>query len=128
VPDEAKPCVCTPHSTLIFACSGAADVGEISDRAARKLSGDRRGKMFCLAGLGGNVEPIIAATKAAEKIVAIDGCALDCVKCCLQRASLDNFVHFRVTDLGMKKGDSPPTEQRINQVAQKAGELAAGER
>ncbi|MBT4482837.1 MAG: zinc-binding protein, partial [Candidatus Latescibacteria bacterium] len=38
--------------TLIFPCSGAADVGEISDQIARKLTRDGIGKMFCLAGVG----------------------------------------------------------------------------
>ena len=30
-----KPGACTGGPKLIFACSGAADVGEIADRAAR---------------------------------------------------------------------------------------------
>ena len=33
---EEKSSVCSGGTTLIFACSGAADVGEVSDRAARK--------------------------------------------------------------------------------------------
>ena len=47
---------CTPASKLIFACSGAADVGKIADLSARKLTEDGVGKMFCLAGVGGRVK------------------------------------------------------------------------
>lgn len=33
---DKKSCECSAAPTLIFSCSGAADVGELSDRAARK--------------------------------------------------------------------------------------------
>ena len=42
---------------MIFACSGAADVGAVADQAARKMTRDGTGKMFCLAGIGGRVKP-----------------------------------------------------------------------
>ena len=118
-----KSNVCSGGQTLIFACSGAADVGEISDRAARKLSKEGAGAMFCLAGLGGQVEPIMKKTASASKILAIDGCNLDCVKLCLEKAGFNNFVHMRVTDLGMEKGKSPVNEDNINKVTCKAKEL-----
>ena len=43
-------CACDVTTKLIFACSGAADVGQISDLAARKLTVEGAGKMFCLGG------------------------------------------------------------------------------
>ena len=72
--------VCCAAPTLIFACSGAADVGAIADRAARKLTANGAGKMYCLAGIGGRVAGILKTTEEAEKILAIDGCPLDCTK------------------------------------------------
>jgi uncharacterized metal-binding protein len=75
-----KNCACSSSPTLIFACSGAADVGEISDRSARQLMKQGAGKMFCLAGIGGQVSGILKSTQAAEKILAIDGCPLACAK------------------------------------------------
>jgi len=72
--DEKKDCACSAAPKLIFACSGAVDVGAIADAAARKLAAEGKAKMFCTAGLGGRVAPIIKTTKAAEKIIAIDGC------------------------------------------------------
>ena len=108
---------------MIFACSGAADVGEISDRAARKLTRDSLGKMFCLAGVGGQVEGIVQKSKAASRILAIDGCSLDCTKKTLEEAGFARFEHVRVTDLGMEKGQSPATEGNIEIVAEAAGAL-----
>ena len=115
--------ICSGGPKLIFACSGAADVGEISDKAARKLSKEGAGAMFCLAGLGGKVEPIMKKTASASKILAIDGCNLDCVKLCLQEAGFNEFEHLRVTDLGMEKGKSPATEENIEKVNTKAREM-----
>ncbi|MEJ2647405.1 MAG: putative zinc-binding protein [Sedimentisphaerales bacterium] len=115
--------VCSGGPKLIFACSGAADVGEIADKAARKLNKEDAGAMFCLAGLGGKVEPIIKKTASASKILAIDGCNLDCVKFCLQQNGFNDFTHLRVTDLGMEKGKSPSTEENISKVTSRAIQL-----
>jgi uncharacterized metal-binding protein len=111
-----KSNVCSGGPKLIFACSGAADVGEISDRAARKMSEDGIGAMFCMAGIGGQVEPIMQKTKSAAKILAIDGCGLDCVKKSLELNGFNEFEHLRVTDLGMEKGSSPATDDNIVKV------------
>ena len=114
---------CNAGTRLIFACSGAADVGEIADRAARKMSREGEAKMFCTAGLGGRVSAIIETTQAAEKILALDGCPLDCVKNSLEQVGFQEFNHLRVTDLGMEKGKSPPTDECADAVAQKGAEL-----
>ena len=112
--------VCQGGATLIFACSGAADVGAIADQAARKLTQAGAGAMFCLAGVGGRVDPIMAKTRAASQVLAIDGCGLDCVKKTLELAEISNVRHLRVTDLGLEKGKSPATDQNVDQVVQAA--------
>ena len=60
-------------------------------RAARKLSAEGAGKMFCLAGVGGRVSGIVASTEAAAAILAIDGCPLDCTRKTLEEAGFTNF-------------------------------------
>lgn len=110
--------LCTGASTLIFACSGAADVGALSDRAARQLTEEGMGKMFCMAGIGGHVPGILKTTQDAENILAIDGCPLDCVKLSLEQAGFTEFEHMRVTDMGLEKGKSPVNEENIATVVQ----------
>lgn len=105
--------VCKGGSTLIFACSGAADVGAVADQAARKMSRDGAGAMFCMAGIGGRIEPIMKKTQSAENILAIDGCPLNCVKASLEQAGIDSFRHLQLGDLGMEKGKTPPSEESI---------------
>jgi uncharacterized metal-binding protein len=114
---------CANGPKLIFACSGAADVGAISDRAARNMSKDGAGKMFCLAGIGGRVEGIMKMTSTASKILAIDGCELDCVKICLQKAGFDHYEHFRVTDLGLEKGNAAINDENIAKVVTKGKDV-----
>jgi len=120
-----KSNVCCGGPKLIFACSGAADVGEIADRAARELTKNGLGKMFCLAGVGGRVGGIMKKTSEASDILAIDGCELDCTKNCLEQAGFTRFKHLRVTNLGMEKGQTPATEENIVKVVAKGKEAVA---
>jgi len=122
--NEKSGC-CTGGPTLIFACSGAADVGTIADQAARELSKEGVGKMFCLAGIGGRVPGIVKTTESASKILAIDGCPLDCVKNTLEQAGFKNYEHVQVADLGMEKGKTPSTPENVAKVAAKAKEVLA---
>lgn len=119
-------CECATAPKLIFACSGAADVGEIADQTARKLAREGVGKMFCLAGVGGRVSGIMASTEAAGQILAIDGCPLDCAKNCLKEAGFTTFAHVRLADLGMERGKTPPTDERIQKAAERGRGLLAG--
>ncbi len=115
--------VCEGGPKLVFACSGAADLGHISDLAARKMTANGSGQMFCLVGVGGGVEPIVEKTKAASKIVAIDGCNLDCAKKLLEKAGFVRFEHLRVSDLGMEKGKTVVDDMNVEIVAKTAAAL-----
>ncbi len=114
---EKSACACGTAPKLIFACSGAADVGAIADQAARKLTRDGAGRMFCLAGIGGRVAGIMATTKSASRVLAIDGCPLNCVKSSLEQAGFASYEHLQLADLGMEKGKTPPTPEAIAKAA-----------
>ncbi|MCK5241293.1 putative zinc-binding protein [bacterium] len=122
----SQGCDCKSEEKLIFACSGAADVGELSDRAARVLTKEGSGKMFCMAGIGGRVSGIIKTTEAAAKILAVDGCPLDCVKNSLEQAGFNKYKHLRVTDLGMEKGKSEINQENIEKIAVSSREKLSG--
>jgi len=114
---EQNETVCCGGPKLIFACSGAADVGAVADQAARKLTRDGVGSMFCMAGLGGQVKPIMEKTRSASKILAIDGCPLNCVKSGLNAAGFTTFEHLQLAELGMAKGATAPTPENVDKVA-----------
>ena len=108
---------------LIFACSGGADVGHLSDAAARKMMKDGNGKMFCLAGLGGKVEGILKTTRDSDRILVIDGCPVDCAKKTFDQAGITSFTQFQVTALGFEKGKTTINEAAIRTVADHGKEL-----
>lgn len=114
---------CNSDEKLIFACSGAADVGAIADRAARRLSKEAEGKMFCLVGIGGRVPPIMERTAEASDILAIDGCAAACARNCLEQAGFKKFKHLLVELEGFRKGHSPASDEAIGKIAAKGRAL-----
>ena len=103
-------------SDLLFCCSGAADTAEIADRAVRSLHKSQVARMYCLAGIAGEVETIVENSRGAVRLLVVDGCDSDCAKKTMERGGFGDFVHFRVTDLGMEKGKTPVSEERIEQV------------
>lgn len=111
--------MCASPPKLIFSCSGAADVGAIADQAARKLTREVKGKMFCTVGIGGKVSGILETNKSASKILAIDGCSLNCTKIALSKPDL-RISH---ADIGIAKGKTLPSKENINNVAEKCTEL-----
>jgi len=117
-------CSCQAAPKLIFPCSGASDVGGLTDRAARKMTLDLVGKMYCLAGIGGRVEGIMADTKAAAKVLVIDGCKEECARKTMELAGFTGFAHLQLErDLGFEKGAARVTAARIRQVADRGAEL-----
>ncbi|HNX05397.1 MAG TPA: putative zinc-binding protein [Opitutales bacterium] len=117
-------CGASPAPTgIIYSCSGAADVGEIADRAARKISRETNVKMSCLAGIGGRVSGLLANASAAPVLVAIDGCPLDCAKKTLELAGFTNVKHVRVTDHDFRKGASPASDGAVDKIAAVAASL-----
>lgn len=116
-------CSCNATPTIIFPCSGAADVGELADRTARQLTKDGVGKIYCLAGIGGGVSGIIESTRSASKILVIDGCPLDCAKKTMEKAGLQTFKHIHITDMGFKKGSTEVNEHSLKSSVEKCKSL-----
>lgn len=118
-------CCCGDGAIFIFPCSGGSNTGELSDRIARELDRTTDGKMYCLAGIGGNVSGIVESTKSADKIVVIDGCPVDCAKKTLEQKGFISFVHARVTDLGVEKYKTTVTPELVRSLTDRVRSLAA---
>lgn len=111
-------CMCQEAGVLIFPCSGGSDVGELSDRVARKMAKCAQAKMFCLAGIGAHVPGMIESARAADKLIAIDGCQVLCSKKILEHAGF-NPVSFNLKDFGFEKGKTDITDENIEKAASK---------
>jgi uncharacterized metal-binding protein len=111
--DNSTATVPTKPTTVVYACSGCSDAGEIADRVARQLTREGAAKMSCLAGIGGRVKSLVATAERAERILVVDGCPLNCAAHTLKLAGLQKFDHLELHKIGVRKGSTPVTDERI---------------
>jgi len=102
-----------PTTTMVYACSGCSDAGELADRVARQLTREGVAQMSCLAGIGGGVKNLVAKARSAERILVIDGCPLSCARHTFQRAGFTEFEHLGLQTLGLRKGACEVTDTNI---------------
>lgn len=59
---------------------------------------------MCLAGLPANVKPVYGKTKAAKKIITMDGCPFECSRKSVEQAGFKPTKSIVLTrDIAMKK-------------------------
>ena len=90
-------------------------MGELTDRVARRMTGNGKGKMYCLAGIGAHLPGFIEITKSADGIIAIDGCPSACASKALAHAGFEPKV-VNLKELGLLKGNSPVDEKNVEMV------------
>jgi len=102
---------------MILACSGASNVGQLSNQAAVELAREGFGKMFCLAGIGAHLSGFVQSAKDVPAMVAIDGCPVACAKKILEHAEIPLRAYVAVTDLGIEKNkDTDLTREQVEKV------------
>jgi uncharacterized metal-binding protein len=109
---------CSGGTKLIYACSGAADVGEIADRVTRRLRDLGYARMTCLAGIGAGLSGYVQSAKGADMNITIDGCKTACAKKTLDKIGVQP-TSYVLTDMGLVKGETPVTEKIIAEMCEK---------
>lgn len=66
---------------------------------------DRLGvaEMSCIAGVGGDVTPLVRTAKSGRPIVALDGCPLHCAAKILKRHGIEPTLHYDLSERGVAK-------------------------
>ncbi|MHC4717663.1 MAG: putative zinc-binding protein [Planctomycetota bacterium] len=124
--NDQGQCCNADRTVLLFACSGAANVAEVADSAARKLMGEGCGTMFCLAGLGAGIEEMIQTARGADLNIVIDGCPIDCARKTFDNIGLTNYVQIKVTELGFEKvKGARATDEQVAAVVTRVKEVLA---
>lgn len=100
---EYIKCACDSTNVALFSCSGASNVGQLSNQLAIELTEKGVGKMMCAVGIGGQVTGLLRSAEGCDRIIAIDGCPLNCTKKALELSGLKVHRHILVTDLGISK-------------------------
>lgn len=88
---------------LVYSCSGCSSVAQLANRIAVNLDRAGRAEMSCIAGVGGGVKSLVKTAQSGRPIIALDGCALQCVRHCLQNAGVTPHTHLILTTYGIAK-------------------------
>lgn len=78
-------------------------MGQLSNQAAIDLTREGVGKMFCLAGIGGQLGGFVQSAKDVENLVVIDGCPVGCAKAILENNGIESNNYMVITELGIEK-------------------------
>lgn len=88
---------------LVYSCSGCSSAAQMTNWLAIQLDRAGLAEMSCIAGVGGDVPSLVRKATSGRKIVAIDGCVLECARNCLARHGVAPDVHHRLSDAGIRK-------------------------
>jgi len=88
---------------LVYSCSGCSSAAQTANQVALEL--DRMGvaEMSCIAGIGGDVKPILKLARSGRPLAVIDGCPLLCARSCLARHGIEPSLHWQLAEHGVKK-------------------------
>ena len=96
-------CCTENQESMILACSGSSNLGQLANQAAVELTREGFGKMSCLAALGAQLGNFVESTKNAPRLIAIDGCPLSCARKVLENVGIPAHCHVVLYDLGIEK-------------------------
>lgn len=99
----SNECCSGGSQAMILACSGGSNVGQISNTAAIELTQEGFGKMFCLAGIGGNISGFVQSARDVDHLIVMDGCSVGCARTILENAGIKAAHYLVLTDLGIDK-------------------------
>lgn len=88
---------------LIYSCSGASSAAQMANNLAVRIDRLDVAEMSCIAGVGGDVKPLVRTAKSGRPIIALDGCPLHCVAHILKRHGLAADRHYDLARMGVKK-------------------------
>ena len=96
------------HENVIFSCyGGLSNTGITSALAsleAVKGLGLEKVSIGCLGALPLGVKPVIGKTKAAKKVITVDGCPFECARKTVEQSGFKLTKSIVLTrDIGMKK-------------------------
>lgn len=119
----SKSGCCGGAPRLVFACSGASDVGALADQAARRVSRMKLASMGCLAAVANELDFAMDPVQAAERIIIIDGCPENCARKTFENADIAGYEHISLSELGLEKGHSKVNQKHVALIYDKVHRL-----
>ena len=88
---------------LVYSCSGCSSAAQMANHVALQLDRSQVAEMSCIAGVGGDVRPLVRLAQSGRTILVIDGCPLACAAHCLERHGIAPDLHLQLQEFGVKK-------------------------
>ena len=106
---------------LVYSCSGCSSAAQLANHIAVRLDRSGVAEMSCIAGVGGDVASLVKTAHSGRPIIALDGCALVCVKSSLERHGITATRHYQLQQYGVRKRqhedfDPAQAQQVLEQV------------
>lgn len=109
---------------ILFACSGCSHAGQLANELAVEFNQRSIAQMSCLAGIGAGKWHFLKQL-AGRTVWVIDGCPLECSLGVFDQIHERIDVHIRLHDFGVRKTNSPLTDDKREQLLQKVLEYVA---
>jgi uncharacterized metal-binding protein len=102
---------------LVYSCSGCSSAAQTANRVAIELDRANLAEMSCIAGVGGGVAKLVKVAKSGRPIIGIDGCALACVKHCLNNHGVEATVWHELSQYEVEKVyQADPDQANVEKV------------
>jgi uncharacterized metal-binding protein len=88
---------------LVYSCSGCSSAAQLANEVALRLDRNGLAEMSCIAGVGGDVPSLVRIARSGRPIIAIDGCALSCVRSALARHGIAPELPVLLSEQGVRK-------------------------
>lgn len=119
MPDSSLP--------LVYSCSGCSNVAQLANTLALRLDRAGLAEMSCIVGVGGHVAALVNKARSGRRILALDGCPLQCVEGCLNQHGLHADVHLILSQHGLRKRYGEDcTEEQSDELFEEVKQLIGG--
>ena len=127
LPYSEVTCECKAEEIILLPCAGGSNCGQIANNVAVKLTQDGVGRIYCLAGIGVHIAGMIESSRAAKRIVVLDGCNVACARKTIEHAGLLVTDWVCVMDEGIAKThEFALPHEHIDLIARRTRESLAG--
>ncbi|MHB8102276.1 MAG: putative zinc-binding protein [Methanosarcina sp.] len=125
---EKEKCSCCGENIAIFPCVGASNVGQLSNKIAIELDKKEIGNLMCTAGIGARASGIMKSAEASDRIIAIDGCPVNCASKTVELAGFKVDSHIIISEFGIKKTkEKELKEDEVSEALKKTLEILQSE-
>lgn len=132
--DNGESCGCScsgdGKTTVVLACSGSSNVGQLTNDLALRMTREGFGKMSCLAGVGAHLSGFVVSARDCDRLIVLDGCPQKCAAKTLEHVGIRPHVYLLFTEHGFaKRHDVPVQPEEVERarevVVQRLAELDA---